>query len=93
MHQSGRRIHADVGLHAEVPLVAFLGLMHVRIALAFAILGRGRRGDQRGIDDGAFLEQQTPAGQMLVDRFKQRPRQLMGFQQPAESQQRRSIRR
>jgi len=53
-------------------------------------LVEGRRGDQGGIDDGAFFEPQAPAGQMLIDRFKQRPRQLMGFQQPAETQQRRS---
>lgn len=61
--------------------------MHLRIALAFSVLDRGRRGDQGSVDDSAFLEQQTPAGQMLVDRFKQHSRQLMGFQQSAKSQQ------
>ena len=31
-HQARVGIHADVRLHAEMPLVAFLRLMHLRIA-------------------------------------------------------------
>ena len=49
-----------MGLHPEVPLIAFFSLMHFRIALAFSVLDRGRRGDQGGFDNGAFLELQTP---------------------------------
>jgi hypothetical protein len=54
MHQSGLGINADVRLHAEMPLIAFLRLMHLALLLAFPVLGRGRCGEQRGIDDGAF---------------------------------------
>ena len=32
-------IHTHMRLHAEIPLVAFLGLMHFRIPLLLAILG------------------------------------------------------
>ena len=56
MHQPRGGIDANVCFHAEVPLIAFLGLMHLRIALAVLVLGRGRRGDQCGINDRAFAE-------------------------------------
>lgn len=74
VHQSRRSVDTNVGLHPEVPLIAFFGLMHLRITLAFSVLDRGRRGDQGRVDDSAFPEQQTPAGQMLVNRFKPHPR-------------------
>ncbi|MCY1311001.1 hypothetical protein D9M70_612520 [compost metagenome] len=54
MHQSRVSIHADVRLHAEVVLVALLGLVHLRIALLILVFGRTRRMNQRGIDDGAL---------------------------------------
>ena len=53
VNQLGLAVHADVGLHAEVPLVAFPGLVHLRVARLVLILGRGRRVDDRRIDDGA----------------------------------------
>ena len=70
-----RSVNTNVGHHTEVPLIAFFGLKHLRIALTVSVLDRGRGGNQGGIDDNAFLEQQTTTGQMLVDRFKQ-PRPL-----------------
>lgn len=57
VHQSRRCVDANVAIHPEVPLIAFLGLMHLRIALIFSVLHRGRRGNQSGIKDSAFLEQ------------------------------------
>jgi hypothetical protein len=48
------RIDTNMRLHAKVPLVAFLALMHVRIAVAGLVFGGWRGGDQGGIDDGAF---------------------------------------
>ena len=41
------------GLHAEVPLVAFLGLMHVGVARLAGILGGGRCVDDRRVHDCA----------------------------------------
>ena len=87
VHQPRRGVDTNVGFHPEVPLIAFLGLMHFRITLALTILDRRRRGDQGSVDDSAFFEQQSPAGQMLVNRFKEHPRQLVRFQQAAKSQQ------
>ena len=40
MGQATLGIDTNVGLHAKVPLIAFLGLMHLRIALLLFVLGR-----------------------------------------------------
>ncbi len=48
------------GRTAEVILVSLLRLVHLRVALAILILGRTRRMDQRGIDDGALAQRQAP---------------------------------
>jgi hypothetical protein len=39
----------NVRLHAKVPLLALLGLVHLRITLAFAVLGRTGRGNDGGV--------------------------------------------
>jgi hypothetical protein len=41
--------YTDVRLHAGLPLVALLGLVHLTVALTAGVLGRTRRGDQRGV--------------------------------------------
>ena len=38
VHQARVSVDPDVRLHAEVPLVALLGLVHLRVALAAAFL-------------------------------------------------------
>lgn len=63
MHQARVGIRPDMGPHAEVPLVALPGLMHLGITLAAAVLGRTGRGDQRGIDRRAAFEHQAFVGQ------------------------------
>jgi len=67
--------------------------VHFRIALAILVLGRRWRGDQRSIHDGAFTHHQAFLGQMSVDRIEDLPRQRVCFQQVAELQQRRRVRR
>ena len=37
--QAAAGIDTNMGLHAKVPLIAFLGLMHLRIALLLVVLG------------------------------------------------------
>ena len=59
VNQTRFDIHTDVRLHAEVPLVALLGLMNFRVTLLVPVLRRGRRRDQRRIDDRAFSQQQA----------------------------------
>ena len=58
VHQARGGIHANVRFHPEVPLVAFLHLMHLRVAFAFGILGGTRRRDERGVHHGARAQHQ-----------------------------------
>ena len=56
VHQLGLRVHPNVGLHAEVPLVALLNLVHLGVAFTALVLGRARCSNQGGIHHGARLE-------------------------------------
>ena len=56
-----------MGLQAEVPLVAFLGLVHLGIARLVLILRRRRRIDDGGIYDRAARDRQSFLGQMRID--------------------------
>ena len=64
-------VHADMRLQAKIPLIAFLGLMHLRIALAIFVLGRGRSRDDCRVHDAARANLDPLGGEMCVDRFKQ----------------------
>ncbi len=56
-------VHSDVDLHligeafreAEIPLVALLGVMHLRIQFSLLVLGGGGHSNQGGIQDRALL--------------------------------------
>jgi hypothetical protein len=85
VHQARLRVHTDMGLHAEVPLVALLRLVHLGVASAGAVLGGSGRGDQRGIHQCSGLEHQPLLGQARVDRLEDLRRQLMFFQQVTEA--------
>ncbi len=56
MGQATIGIDTNVGLHAKVPLIAFLGLMHLRIALLLFVLGRAGCHLQLGADKGIRIE-------------------------------------
>ena len=84
---------SHVGLHAEVPVIAFLRLVHFGIALAVLVFCRRRRGDQRGVDDGAFAHHQALLGEVTVDRVEDLACEPFGFKQAAELQQGRRVRR
>ena len=74
--QAGFGIHSNVGRHAEVPLVAFLALVHLGVALTMAVLGRAGCNNQGGIEHSARLEHQTFGGHQLdteVVLFQQMP--------------------
>src|SRR6266704_5567153 len=88
MNQLGLAVHADVCLHPEVPLVTLLRLLHLLVPLAFLILGRTGRVDDRGIDDGTGSDSQALGLQMGIDRGKQLPAQIMALQHMAETQDR-----
>src|SRR3989338_6080713 len=93
MDQLGLAVHADVRLHAEVPLVALLGLAHLRVARLALVLGRGRGIDNRRVDDGAGRNLHSLVLEMSTDFLKQTLAQLMLFQQMAEFAHRGFIRR
>ena len=67
MHDAFLRINADVRLHAEIPPVALLGLMHRGIALLLAVLGRTGSVDDRCVDDGTCGDANAAAVQIVVD--------------------------
>ena len=77
---------ANVRLYTEVPLVAFLGLVHLRVTLTRAVLGGAGRCDQSGINDRACFEQQAPLDQIGVHGGKNLRGQVVGFKQLAESE-------
>ncbi len=77
-------IDTNVGLHAKVPLIAFLGLMHLRIALLLFVLGRAGCLNDGGIDQGALSHHDACFGQPAIDGLEQLAGQLMLLQQVAE---------
>ena len=86
VHQAAFGIHANVALHPEVPLGALLGLVHLGIARARAVLRRTRRCDQRGVHRRALLEQQPLGRKRGVHGFKHLGRQIMLPQQVPKAQ-------
>jgi len=84
MDQLRPAVHADMGLHAKVPLVPLLRLVHLWIPLLRTIL-RGTGGtDDRGIHNGPPGDLQPLLGQIRPDQHKQLFPQVMRFQQVAK---------
>lgn len=83
VHQARLHIHADVGLRAEVPLVALLGLLHLRVALAVGVLGRAGRSNQRGVHNRARAQQQAVRTQDVVDEAQHVRRNVLPLKQVA----------
>lgn len=92
MDQFRLAIDTDMRLHAEVPLVAFLGLMHLGIPLLGPILGRTGRTDEGGIYNGAPADLHAVDGQICPNSDKELFSQLVGFQQMSKLADRRLIR-
>lgn len=81
MHQAQLSNNTNVRLHAAVSLIAFLSLVHLRVALTVLVLDRTRRVDQRGIDDGALVQRQAAIPQIAVDHGQNPSRQFVFLQQ------------
>ena len=92
MNQSGLAVRPDVQLHSEVPLVTFLGLVHLRITALILVLGRGRCGNQRGVDNRAARKPHSIDHKQFADLGKECSTQIMGLEQVAEVHQCRGIR-
>ncbi len=86
VNQARVDINADVCLHAEVPLVSFLGLVHFGITLAVLVLGRTGRGYQGDVHHRALLEHQAFIGRGGVDHGQYFRAQLVFFKQVAKTQ-------
>ncbi len=84
MNELGATVHTDVGLHPEVPLIALAGLVHVRVALLLFVLGRTRRIDDTGVNDGAPGYLQPVFLKVLIDQVEQVVAQVMFLHQMAE---------
>ena len=91
MHEPGIDVGAHVDLHAEVPLVTLLGLMHLGVALLVPVLRRGGRMDDRGVDHRAALEEQPARLERVVDGVHHLPGQRMLLEQVAELEDRRLV--
>jgi hypothetical protein len=87
-HRLAVPVRSDVRFHSKIPLVALLGLVHPGIALLAGVLGRGGRGDERGVHPRAFAQHQAALGEVGVDRHEEGLAQVVCFQQAAKLEQR-----
>lgn len=55
VRQAALAVHADVQLHAEVPLLALPGLVHLGVARPVGVLGRTGRADDGEPPSGGFF--------------------------------------
>lgn len=53
MNHAGTGIHAHIRLHSKIPLVVFLGLVHLKNPLFLLILRRTGRSDDGGVNNSA----------------------------------------
>ena len=86
VHQARLCVHVNMRLHAKVPLVAFLGLVHLRVTLTGAVLGGAGCCNQSGVHHRTGLEQQAVGGELGVDHLQDLRAQIMRFEQVAKSQ-------
>ncbi|MNN44734.1 hypothetical protein D3C76_867160 [compost metagenome] len=84
MSQTTLGIDADMSLHAEIPLIAFLGLMHLGVTLSTLVFGGAGGFDDGGIDQCALLHHDTRITEPLVDGLEELACQLVLFQQMPE---------
>ena len=91
---AGLRLHpvGEAFREAVVPLVAFLGLVHLRIPFIGLVLGGTGSGDQSGIDNRALLHGHAVGLEMGFDHLKNLLAEIVLLQQMAEGQDRGLIR-
>ena len=86
-------IHANVSLHAKIPLIAFFGLMHLGIAFLVVILCRGRRRNDRGVHNRSIADLDPLRLEMFVHRRKNLFAYSFFFYEMTEFADRRLVRR
>lgn len=70
VYQARFGVHAGVGLHAKVPLVARLAFVHLWVATAAGVLARTCRRNQYGIHHRARGQPQALVAQQVVDQLQ-----------------------
>lgn len=86
VNQAVSVIHTNMHLHAKVPLVAFLGLVHFRVSLTFLVLGRAGCGNNRGVNDGALPHHQALLAELCADGIEDHFAQLVALKEMAEAE-------
>lgn len=84
VYQLRAAVHSYMGLHAEVPLIALLRLVHLRITGLFLVLGGSRRIDDRGVNYGALRNLYAVLGKILPNQHKKPFAEVVGLQNMAE---------
>jgi len=84
MNESRTAIDADMGLHAEVPRIAFACLAHIRVALFLFVLGGTRCIDDTGINNRAAGNLHPVFLQILIHQMEQLIAQIVLLHQVAE---------
>src|SRR5665213_2932326 len=86
-------VDANVYFHAEIPLLALLDLVHLRVAIPVLVLRRARGVDNRRIHDRAIAHFDATRGQMSVNDLQYTGAHVVLFQQMPELADRGLIRR
>jgi len=84
MNQLGLSADTNMRLHAEVPLVTFLRLMHHRVTGFVLVVGRAGCIDDGRIHNRASVNYQPVFLKIAVDLYKQLIAQIMRFEQMSE---------
>ena len=92
MDQARVHMEANLSLHAKVPGVNFLRLLHLRIPLAALVPGRARCAHNRGVHNRYMAHQQAPLSEHSIDLGKQAYCKLVTLQQMTEVQNGRLVR-
>src|SRR3972149_2982196 len=92
VYQPGPAVHSDMGLHAEVPLIALFSLMHLRVTSLLTVLGRSGGVDNGGVHDGALAYFYPVLSQILPNKHKEPFAEIAGFQKVTELADSRLIR-
>ena len=92
VYRAGVDVGADVDFHPKIPLVTFLGGVHVRIAGFVLVLGGAGGMDEGGIHHRAFGHQQAVCLEVGVDGVQQHGGEAVVFEEMPEVEDRGLVR-
>ena len=85
-------VGADVQLHAEVPVLALAGLLHLGVARRGRVLGRTRRRDDGRVHDGSRAQQEPALFKQSRNRVEDALGEPVLLEQVAKAQNRTLVR-